>query len=122
LSNAGLFLAQLTSWSKQLKQLISPRLGNSVYFAQQLLHSAPKLDSANIDQIAALSMGARLKFDPYTGSISFLKSKPVRLLSVREKMPFEVTPLLPVLTRQEAQTPIARPATAASDTGAANER
>ena len=41
LGNAGLFLRQLHSQSKELKQLISPQLGNQVFLASQLLQSAP---------------------------------------------------------------------------------
>ncbi len=99
LKNAGLFLAQLHSQAKALKQLISPRLGNQVFLASQLLQAAPPLQPGNKDQIAALPMGARVKLDPYTGSVSWMKTKPVSLNSPREKMPFEVTPLVPYLTR-----------------------
>ena len=42
--NAGLFLKQLHSQAKELKQLISPQLGSEVYFASQLLQSAPALE------------------------------------------------------------------------------
>jgi hypothetical protein len=34
-------------------------------------------------------------------SIEMAKSKPVQLLSAREKMPFEVTPFMPYLTRYQ---------------------
>src|SRR5882672_9375605 len=99
LKNAGLFLAQLHSQAKELKQLISPQLGNEVFFASQLLQAAPQLQPGNKDQIAALPMGARVKLDPYSGRVSLMKTKPVSPNSPREKMPFEVTPLVPYLTR-----------------------
>jgi len=99
LKNVGLFLAQLHSQAKELKQLISPQLGNQVFFASQLLQAAPPLQPGNKDQIAALPMGARVKLDPYSGRISLMKTKPVSPNSPREKMPFEVTPLVPYLTR-----------------------
>ena len=54
LSRAGLFLSQLQSKAKQLKQLISPRLGNPVFFSSQLLQAAPALEPNSKDQIAAL--------------------------------------------------------------------
>ena len=51
------------------------------------------------DQIAALPLGARVKLDPWTSRIELVKTKPVALTSAREKMPFEVTPFFPYLTR-----------------------
>jgi len=99
LKSAGLFLAQLHSQAKALKQLISPRLGNQVFFAAQLLQAAPPLQPANKDQLAALPLGARVKLDPYTNRVTLMKTKPASPNSPREKMPFEVTPLMPYLTR-----------------------
>jgi hypothetical protein len=99
LANAGLFLKQLQSQAKQLKQLISPQLGNQIYFEAQLMQSAPALAQNNKAQIAALPLGSRLKIDPWNGSVTFRKSKAVRLFSGRDKMPFEITPLPPYLTR-----------------------
>jgi hypothetical protein len=43
LGNAGLFLEQWHSQAKELRQLISPQLGNKVFFTSQLLQSAPAL-------------------------------------------------------------------------------
>jgi hypothetical protein len=57
------------------------------------------LEPGNKSQIAALPMGSRLKLDPWSAGVSLLKSKPMTLLSGRDKMPFEVTPLVPYLTR-----------------------
>jgi hypothetical protein len=99
LGNAGLFLKQLHSQAKELKQLTSPRLGNEVFFASQLLQSAPALEPGNKGQIAALPMGSRLKLDPWSAGVSLIKSKPITLLSARDKMPFAVMPLVPYLTR-----------------------
>jgi len=99
LGNAGLFLKQLQSQSKELKQLITPQLGNEVFFASQLLQAAPELDPGNRSQIAALPLGSRLKVDPWSASVTLMKSKPMTLLSGRDKLPFEVTPLVPYLTR-----------------------
>ncbi len=47
LGNAGLFLRQLHSQSKNLKHLISPQIGNQVFLASQLLQSAPALELGN---------------------------------------------------------------------------
>jgi hypothetical protein len=99
LGNAGLFLQQLHSQGKELKQLISPQLGNQVYFAAQLMQAAPALEAENKSQIAALPMGSRVKLDPWSGTVSLMKTRAVTLFSARDKMPFEVTPLVPYLTR-----------------------
>ena len=104
LSNAGLFLRALQERAPELKSLIRPHLGdrvgskNSVRMAD-LLISAPRLDERRIDQIAALPLGGRVKLDPWSNKIELIKTKPVALNSPREKMPFEVTPFFPYLTR-----------------------
>jgi len=99
LGNAGLFLKQLRLQAKALKQLISPQLGNEIFFASQVLQAAPALEPGNKGQISALPMGSRLKLDPWSAGVSLIKSKPMALLSGRDKMAFEVTPLVPYLTR-----------------------
>jgi len=101
LGNAGLFLKQLDAESKNLPALISPHLGNRVIALEQLMTTAPQLEPSKLDQIAALPIGARVKLDPWNDHVDLLKAKPVALLSAREKMPFEVTPFMPFLTRYE---------------------
>ena len=64
-----------------------------------LLASAPALDPKRTDQIAALPLGGRIKLDPWTDQVELAKAKPVALTSAREKMPFEITPFFPYLTR-----------------------
>jgi len=99
LGSAGLFLEQLQSQAKELKQLISPQLGNEIFFATQLRQAGPALEPGNKQQIGALPIGSRLKIDPWSDGVSLMKSKPMGLVSARDKMPFEVTPLVPYLTR-----------------------
>jgi len=101
LGTAGLFLKQLDAQSKSLTALINPRLGNGVYIASQLTGTAPNLDPSKLDQISALPIGARIKLDPWSDHVELVKAKPVPLLSAREKMPFEVTPFMPFLTRYQ---------------------
>jgi hypothetical protein len=55
-----------------------------------------------VDQIAALPLGGRIKVDAWTGRITLSHSKPVALLSAREKLPFEITPFMPYLTHQSS--------------------
>jgi len=64
-----------------------------------LLNSAPQLDERKKDQIAALPLGGRVRVDPWSNQTELAKTKPVALVSAREKMPFEVTPVFPYLTR-----------------------
>jgi hypothetical protein len=101
LANAGLFLKELDADSKSLSALINPHLGNRVSVYTQLISSAPPLDRSKIDQISALPLGARVKLDPWSDHVELLKAKPLPLLSAREKMPFEVTPFMPYLTRYQ---------------------
>jgi hypothetical protein len=101
LASAGLFLKQLDAQSKNLPALINPHLGNRVTLSASLLSSAPTLDPTNIDQISALPVGARIKLDPWNDHVELVKAKPIPLLSAREKMPFEVTPFMPFLTRYQ---------------------
>ncbi len=101
LGSAGLFLKQLDAQSKNLPALINPHLGNRVSLSAALLNAAPTLDATKIDQISALPVGARIKLDPWSDHVELVKAKPVPLLSAREKMPFEVTPFMPFLTRYQ---------------------
>lgn len=99
LANVGLFLSQLQSQKRALKQLISARLGNQVYFTLQLLQSAPALEPANLQQMGALPMGSRIKINPWNDSISLTKTHQMGPISPREMIPFEVTPINLYLTR-----------------------
>ena len=104
LGNAGLFLKALQDRAPDLKNLIRARLGDGLVYGKTLrmsalLNSAPQLDERKKDQIAALPLGGRIKVDPWSSQASLAKTKPVALLSAREKMPFEVTPVFPYVTR-----------------------
>ena len=61
--------------------------------------SAPSLEEGKLDQIAALPLGGRIKLDPWQDHVEMVKAAPVSITSVRDKMPFEVTPFFPRLTR-----------------------
>ncbi len=104
LVNAGLFLKQLDAEQKSLPALINPKLGNRVYLTEQLIGSAPDIQSGKLDQVAALPLGARIKLDPWSDQVEMVKNKPVALLSEREKMPMGITPFLPYLTYYSTAT------------------
>ena len=110
LANAGLFLKALQANAPDLKYLIRPHLGNGLANGKSIrmasvLNSAPQLQMQRTDQIAALPLGGRVKLDPWSNHIELLKAKPVALISPREKMPFQVTPFFPYLTRLSSSTP-----------------
>lgn len=112
LNTAGLFLRVLQDRSAELRNLIRPHLGDTLANAKdlrlaELVNAAPKLEMTRTDQVAALPLGGRVKVDPWSNRLELLKSKPVPLTSAREKMPFEVTPFYPFLTRIDSDKPTA---------------
>jgi len=106
LGNAGLFLKAVDQRAPVLAHLLMPHMGNTMIKGHQvqrlaaLKEAAPKLEMTKVDQIAALPLGGRVRVDPWSAKVEMMKSKPVALLSAREKMPFEVTPIYLYLTRQ----------------------
>jgi len=99
LGNAGLFLQALDSRQKEIPNLISGHLGNRVPQINDLKSMTPVDPKANPQKIAALPLGGRVKLDPWNDKLELMKSKPVGAVAEREKMPFEVTPFMPYLTR-----------------------
>ncbi len=99
LAGAALFFKQLRDEQKALPALINARIGNGVYLDPTLLNSGPELKPNNVDQISALPLGARVKLNPWNDMCDMLNAKPVPLYSAREKMPFEITPFYPFLSR-----------------------
>ena len=105
LETAGLFLKALQVRAPQLTALLQAHLGNSitengtVTRMAQLATSAPALDWNKLDQIAALPLGGRVKLNPWDDKVEMVKAQPVAITSARDKMPFEVTPFFPRLSR-----------------------
>jgi hypothetical protein len=64
-----------------------------------LMTASPQFDPKKADQVAALPLGGRVKVDPWDDQLELIKTKPVAITSAAEKMPFEVTPFFPFLTR-----------------------
>ncbi len=99
LGNAGLFLQAIEKRSKEIPNLISPHLGDRVPAIAEL-KSTPAPDAAkNPQQIVALPLGGRVKLDPWNDKLEMIKAKAPGAVAEREKMPFEVTPFMPYLTR-----------------------
>jgi hypothetical protein len=112
LANVGRFLQALEANSSRFPNLLHGRLsndfGNSLAGMQAAV-DPPKASKpptpprkARLDQISALPIRSRIVVDPWSDRIEMLKSKPVRLLSPAENIPFEVTPFYPHLKRLDA--------------------
>ena len=117
LGNAGLFLTAMETRQKEIPNLISPHLGDRVPGLADLKSSVPVDPKQNPQMIAALPIGGRVKLDPWNDTLTLIKSKPVGTVAEREKMPFEVTPFMPYLTRfgTDAGKPIAASAVTQGD-------
>jgi hypothetical protein len=76
-----------------------------------LTSSAPALQVRDVKQIAALPLGGRIKLNAWSDQLSIQKGRAVTLMAANEKMPFEITPMFPYLTRetQDANTQPAQP-------------
>jgi Peptidase family M48 len=105
----GLFLRQLQVRGRALSALLTPHLGTGftdrsgdVDRMVALLDAAPALVPDKPDQIAALPLGGRVKLNPWDNRVELIKTTPVAVTSGRGKMPLEVTPFFPRLTRYGA--------------------
>src|SRR5467141_966384 len=114
LANAALFLSALQTRQKEIPNLISAHLGDRVATIADLKGkvAADTDPKTNPQTIAALPIGGRVKLDVWSDRLDLIKSKPVGTVAEREKMPFEVTPFMPYLTRYGVDT--SKPADASS--------
>jgi len=108
LADAGLYYAQLVDREKPLKQLNSPKLGDSLLqpngapWMADLQHMSPKLNWDDLAQRAANPLGFWLKTDPWDDKVHQLNAKIYAYMNPRDKMPFEVTPIFFKLQRYDA--------------------
>ena len=103
LNSAGLFLRALETRKHDVTWLISPHFGNR-FTRLNLIHTtaettAPPLEMRNLAQLPALPLGSRIRLDPWNDRVEMQKGKTVPLVSARDKMSFEVTPMFPNLVR-----------------------
>jgi hypothetical protein len=116
LSQAGLYYAQLQERGKVLKQLNSPKLGDSLLktdgtpWMADLAHMAPALNWDDLNQTAALPLGSWLKTDPWDDKVHMLDAKRYAPMNARDKMPFEVTPIFYKLQHYDLASAPAAPA------------
>jgi peptidase M48-like protein len=106
LNAPGLFLRELAARGPALSALLTPHLGTgftdrkgAVDRMMVLMNSAPALDPDKLDQIAALPLGGRVKLNAWDDHAELIKTTPLAITSARGKMPLEVTPFFPRLTR-----------------------
>ena len=106
LATAGLFLRELANLGSGVSALCTPHLGRGfmdnkgrVTRMAALMNSAPPLDHNKLDQISALPLGGRVKLNPWDDHVELLKATPGGVTSAREKMPFELTPFFPHMSR-----------------------
>jgi hypothetical protein len=113
--NAGLFLEQVVNVQHQIPSLLTPQLGDSLLqssgqpWLTELQKGAPALQAGNLQQIAALPLGSRLKVDAWYGRVIQLHAAPEPLEKASDKMPFQVTPIFYKLTRYKATQASASP-------------
>ena len=110
LPSAALYYAQLVDRAKMLRQLNTPKLGDSLLKADgtpwmaELWRMSPKLDWDDLTQTAALPLGSWLKTDPWDDKVYMLNAKRYAPMNARDKMPFEVTPVYYKLQRYDTAT------------------
>jgi hypothetical protein len=108
LPSAGLFWVQLADRGKVLRQLNTPRLGDSLLrpdgtpWMAQLARSSSKLDWDDLGQTAALPLGSWLKTDPWDDRIRMVSAKRYAPMNPRDKMPLELTAVYYKLQRFSA--------------------
>ena len=129
----GLYLEMLQKRVKALQTLNQPMLGDGLvksdkdetFWLAALLPKGGKLDMNDLKQQAAVPLSSFLKFDPWTDQVVVKHVAYEPLLSSRDKMPFEITPIYLKLDYYKgpvvppAPDPNAAPATTTPATGTA---
>jgi hypothetical protein len=123
LNAPGLFLREVAARGPALSALLTPHLGTGFTNHKGamdrmvvLMDSAPALDPNKLDQIAALPLGGRVKLNAWDDHVELIKTTPMAITSARHKMPLEVTPFSPWLTRGGAVVDSTATANAANST------
>jgi hypothetical protein len=112
LAEAGLFLKALAKYERKMPNLTKANLGeslvaeNHIVFMAAVASAAPELELDNPQQIVALPLGSRVKIDPWDGQLRFVKAKPPRIYSPKDKLALEVTPFSPYLVRLKSAATI----------------
>jgi len=129
LNYPGLYLEQLAARVKQMPHLTEAIIGDPLvknekdyqFWMSALLSKGGKLDMNDLTQNAAMPLSSFLKFDPWTDQVNQIHARYEPLLSARDKMPFEVTPVYLKLSYfvGPVTAPAAAPGAAPAAAGAA---
>src|SRR5947199_1722490 len=129
LTSAGLYLKQLQVRAPVLAALLTAHLGNNfsdgkgqITRLAVLMNSAPNLEDEKLDQLAALPLGGRVKLDPWEDRVEMIKAAPMAITNVRDKMPFELTPFFPRLTRLSSAAENGSKSETMAENGVPNKR
>jgi len=111
LPKVGLFLRMLSERSEDVPHLIKPLLGNRMADTKKdlrlagLMDQAPTLELRDKDQISALPLGSHIRMDPWSDQLHLIKATATQRYAARDKMPFQITPFMLHLTREDKANP-----------------
>jgi hypothetical protein len=121
----GLYLQQLQVRVKALPALNQPMLGDGLvksdtdnsFWMAALVPKGIKLDMKDLKQQAAMPLASFLRFDPWTDQLVQMHSTFEPIITDKDKMPFEVTPVYLKLTyfKSAEATPAAGPPVATAN-------
>ena len=121
----GLYLQQLQQRVKALPALNQPIIGDGLvksdtdnsFWMAALVPRGIKLDMKDLKQQAAMPLASFLRFDPWTDQLIQMHSTFEPIITDRDKMPFEVTPVYLKLTyfKPPEATPVAAPPAASTN-------
>ncbi|MGA2898393.1 MAG: hypothetical protein ABSE27_12465 [Acidobacteriaceae bacterium] len=121
----GLYLQQLQQRVKALPALNQPIIGDGLvksdtdnsFWMAALVPRGIKLDMKDLKQQAAMPLASFLRFDPWTDQLIQMHSTFEPIITDRDKMPFEVTPVYLKLTyfKPPEATPAAAPPAASTN-------
>ena len=121
----GLYLQQLQERVKSLRALNEPMIGDGLvksdadptFWMAALIAKAPKLNTNDIKQQAAMPLSSFLRREPWTDQLITLHAAYEPLLSPADKMPFEVEPIYIKLGYYKPPTNAPAPAAPAPGAG-----
>jgi len=106
------FLRAVSESCRQMPNLFEPQVGNRVLGCDgqvgmnRLVELAPHLNGSNSEQVAALPLSSRVAVDPWNDNNELVKPALMRPVSSREKMSFEMMPvMLSPKPREDSQPP-----------------
>jgi hypothetical protein len=121
----GLYLQQLQQRVKALPALNQPIIGDGLvksdtdnsFWMAALVPRGIKLDMKDLKQQAAMPLASFLRFDPWTDQLIQMHTTFEPIITDRDKMPFEVTPVYLKLTyfKPPEATPVAAPTAASTN-------